>query len=82
MGALLSSEPRGGQSPEYPWPAPALALFDVPVTVTILYTDGRTQDEVVAVTDQLVEWTMATERPVKQVQVNRDYAAVAIFERF
>jgi hypothetical protein len=56
-------------------------LFDVPVTVTIVYTDGRTQDEVVAVTDQRVEWTVATDRPVKQVQVNRDYAAVAIFER-
>jgi hypothetical protein len=57
------------------------ALFDVPVTVTIVYADGRTQDEVVAVTEQLVEWTIATERPVKQVQVNRDFAAVAIFER-
>jgi hypothetical protein len=56
-------------------------LFDVPVTVTILYADGRTQDEVVAVTDQRVEWAVATDRPVKQVQVNRDYAAVAIFER-
>ena len=56
-------------------------LFDVPVTVTLLYADGRTQDEMVAVTDQRVEWTVDTDRPVKQVQVNRDYAAVAIFER-
>ncbi|MBI3050737.1 MAG: hypothetical protein HYY76_20800 [Acidobacteria bacterium] len=57
------------------------ALFDVPVTVTIIYTDGRTHEEIVPVTDQRVEWTIAADRPVKQVQVNRDYAAVAIFER-
>lgn len=56
-------------------------LFDVPVTVTIVYTDGRTQDEVVPVTDQRVEWSAATDRPVRQVQINRDYAAIAIFER-
>ena len=56
-------------------------IFDVPVTVSIVYADGRIQDEVVAVTDRQVEWAVATERPVKQVQVNRDFAAVAIFER-
>jgi len=57
------------------------AIFDVPVTVSIVYADGRTQDEVVAVTDRHVEWTVATDGAVKQVQVNRDFAAVAIFER-
>jgi len=57
------------------------ALFDVPVTVTLLYTDGRTRDEIVPVTDERVEWTIAADRPVRQVQVNRDYAAVAVFER-
>jgi hypothetical protein len=57
------------------------SIFDVPVTVSIIYADGRTRDEVVAVTDQRVEWAVETDRPVKQVQVNRDYAAVAIFQR-
>lgn len=57
-------------------------LFDVPVTVTIVYADGRTEDAVVPVTEQRVEWTKATSRPVRQVQINRDYAAVAVFERF
>ena len=57
------------------------ALFDVPVTVTIVYTDGRRHEEVVPVTDRRVERTIAADGPVKQVQVNRDYAAVAIFER-
>jgi hypothetical protein len=57
-------------------------LFDVPVTVTIVYADGRVKDAVVPVTEQRVEWTSATEGAVKQILVNRDYAAVAVFERF
>jgi hypothetical protein len=56
-------------------------LFDVPVTVTIVYADGRTQDEVVAVTEPRVDWTTTVDRPVKQIQINRDFGAVAIFER-
>ena len=57
-------------------------MFDVPVTVSVVYTDGRTRDVVVPVTEQRVEWTSPAEGPVKQVLVNRDYAAVAVFERF
>ena len=57
-------------------------LFDIPVTVTIVYTDGRTRDEVIPVTEQRVEWKAATDGAVKQIVVNRDYAAVAVFERF
>jgi aminopeptidase N len=57
-------------------------VFDVPVTVSIVYADGRVRDTVVPVTEQHVEWTSATEGAVKQVLVNRDYAAVAVFERF
>jgi aminopeptidase N len=56
--------------------------FDVPVTVSIVYTNGRIRDVVVPVTDQRVEWTAPVDGPVKQVLVNRDYAAVAVFERF
>ena len=56
--------------------------FDVPVTVSVVYSDGRVQDTVVAVTDPRVEWKMRPVGTVKQVQINRDYAAVAIFERF
>ena len=55
--------------------------FDIPVTVTLVYTDGRVQDTVVPVTETRVEWTVRPEGTVKQVQVNRDFAAVAVFER-
>ena len=56
-------------------------LFDIPVTVTITYTDGRTHEVVVPVTERRVEQKIMTEGVVRQVQVNRDFAAIAIFEQ-
>ena len=56
-------------------------IFDIPVTVTITYTDGRTQDVVVAVTDRRVEWKMPTTGQVRQVEINRDQAAIAEFDQ-
>jgi hypothetical protein len=55
-------------------------LFDIPVTVTITYADGRTQDVVVPVTECRVEWKVPTDGAVRRVQINRDYAAVAEFD--
>jgi hypothetical protein len=55
-------------------------LFDIPVTVTITYADGRTQDVVVPVTERRVEWTVPTHGAVRQVQINRDHAAIAEFD--
>jgi hypothetical protein len=56
------------------------AIFDVPVTVTLQYTDGRTQDVVVAVTDAHVEQRIPTTGIVRDVQINRDSAALARFD--
>jgi hypothetical protein len=55
-------------------------VFDVPVTVTITYANGRTQDVVVPVTEAIVERSIPTTDLVRQVQVNRDFAAIAEFE--
>jgi hypothetical protein len=55
-------------------------VFDIPVTVTITYADGRTQETVVPITERQMEWTRPTAGLVRQVQVNRDYAAVARFD--
>ena len=55
-------------------------IFDVPVTVTITYTDGRTQDVVVPVTERLVEQMIPTDGRVRMVRINQDYAAVAEFD--
>jgi len=55
-------------------------VFDLPVTVTITHTNGRTVDVVVPVTEAVVEHVIPVTEPVRQVQVNRDWAAVAEFE--
>jgi hypothetical protein len=56
-------------------------IFDVPVTVSVMYSDGRVQNVVVPVTDSRVERTIPTTGLVRQVQVNRDYAAIAEFDQ-
>jgi hypothetical protein len=55
-------------------------VFDVPVTVTLLYTDGRTEDVVVAVVDKTTEQKIPTNGAIRQVQINRDSAALAQFD--
>jgi aminopeptidase N len=54
-------------------------IFDVPVTVTLQYTDGRLQDVLVPVSDAHVEQKIPTSGTVRDVQVNRDSAALARF---
>ena len=52
-------------------------LFDVPVTVTVVYADGRSADVVVAVTEKEMVERIPTEGTVRAVHVNRDAAALA-----
>jgi aminopeptidase N len=56
-------------------------LFDVPVTVTLLYADGRTEDVVVAVAEKTTEQKIPTKGAIRQVQINRDSAALAQFDQ-
>jgi len=56
-------------------------IFDIPVTVTLTYADGHTQDVVVKVTDARVDQTIVTTGAVRQVQINRDNAALAEFDQ-
>jgi aminopeptidase N len=53
--------------------------FDLPVTVTVTYTNGGSRNFVVAITEPHVEHRLALDGPVRQVQVNRDNAALANF---
>jgi hypothetical protein len=55
-------------------------VFDLPVTVSLTYTSGRTADIVVPLTETIVERSLPTTEAVRQVQVNRDSAAIAEFE--
>jgi aminopeptidase N len=54
-------------------------VFDIPVTVTLTYADGRTSNVVVPVSDSLVERAIPTEGVVRRVQINQDSAALAEF---
>jgi hypothetical protein len=54
-------------------------VYDFPVTLTITYTDGRTANVVVPVTDAEVERSIPTDGPVRRIQVNQDSAALAEF---
>jgi hypothetical protein len=54
-------------------------VFDIPVTVTLTYADGRTTNVVVPVSDSQVERSIPTDGPVRRVQINQDSAALAEF---
>jgi hypothetical protein len=56
------------------------AIFDVPVTVRLVHTNGQTRDVIVPVTDKQVTRSIQTESPVREVQINRDSAALAEFD--
>jgi Peptidase family M1 domain len=55
-------------------------VFDLPVTVTIAYTDGRSTDVVVPVTEAEVVHRIPVDGTVRSVSVNRDSAAIAHFD--
>jgi hypothetical protein len=56
------------------------SIFDVPVTVRLVLANGQSRDVMVPVTDRQVVRTIATDIPVREVQINRDFAALAEFE--
>jgi hypothetical protein len=58
-------------------------VFDLPVTVTLTYTNGETTDVVVPLTDRQIERRIpvnGANGTVRQVQINRDAAALAEFD--
>jgi len=54
-------------------------VFDIPVTVTLTYADGRTSNVIVPVSDSQVERAIPTQGAVRRVQINQDSAALAEF---
>ena len=56
-------------------------VFDVPVTVTIAYADGTTDEVVVALHEPVVERTIALKGAVRSVDANRDSGALADIRR-
>ena len=55
-------------------------IFDFPVTVRLVMANGQTRDVMVPVTDKQTTRSIPTDMPVREVQVNRDFATLAEFE--
>ncbi len=56
-------------------------VFDLPVTVTITYTDGKTAEHIVLATDQTTEARLPLTGTVRSVDTNQDGAALAAIEK-
>jgi hypothetical protein len=56
-------------------------VFDVPVTATVQYTDGRTEEHVVLVTEAAGERRFPLAGALRSVDFNRDEAALGTFGR-
>jgi hypothetical protein len=56
-------------------------MIPVPVTISIGYSDGRTEEIVVPVTERVVERTLDLTGTVRSLEANRDHGAVATIER-
>lgn len=56
-------------------------LFDVPVTVTVTYADGKTSEHLVIVSDAVTEQRLPLSGAFRSVDTNQDGGAVAVIER-
>ena len=56
-------------------------VFDVPVLVTVTYTDGKTSEHLVTVSEAVTEQRLPLSGTVRSVEVNQDGGAVAVIER-
>jgi len=56
-------------------------VIAVPVTVTLVYQDGSSEEIVVPILERTIERTIPLKGPVRSIEVNRDNAALAEFTR-
>ena len=56
-------------------------VFDIPLTVTLQYADGTSEDLVVVLTEASGTKTLPLNSALRSVEVNRDDAALGTFER-
>jgi len=56
-------------------------VFDVPVTVTVTYADGKTADYLVTLTEAATEQRLPLTGAFRSVEANQDGGAVAVIER-
>ena len=54
------------------------AILPTPVTVSISYADGSSEDVIVLVNERTVERTLPLKGAARSIEANRDYSAVAV----
>jgi hypothetical protein len=59
----------------------AAEIFDVPVTVTVTYADGKTSEHLVTITEAVTEQRIPLSGAFRSVEANQDGGAVAVIER-
>ena len=79
--AFTSHVEKGGEQLAVRFEQRQADLFDIPVTVTLSYADGSTEDIVVVLDDRLTERTIPLKRALRTVDVNRDSAALVEIEK-
>ena len=56
-------------------------LFDLPITVTVTYADGKTSEHLVTLTEAATEQRLPLSGAFRSVDVNQDGGAVVVIER-
>ena len=79
--AFTSHVEKGGEQLAVRFEQRQADLFDIPVTVTLSYADGSTEDIVVVLDDRVTERTIPLKRALRTVDVNRDSAALVEIEK-
>ena len=59
----------------------ASTVRTVPVTVTVIYADGKTAEHLVTLTEAVTEQRLPLTGAFRSVEVNQDGGAVAVIER-
>ncbi len=59
----------------------AAEVFDIPITVTVNYTDGKTSEHLVTITEAVTEQRIPLTGVFRSVDANQDGGAVAVIER-
>jgi hypothetical protein len=56
-------------------------IFDIPITVTVAYADGTSEDVLVKLTQATTEQAIPLKSPVRAVEVNKDGGSLAEIEK-
>jgi aminopeptidase N len=71
---------RGPQDVTIQFEQSGSAIFDVPITVTLIPEAGEPQEQLVVMNDRRLTVTLPTQGRARQVRLNRDSAALAEFD--